>query len=144
MTHPSNPVEEFFQRSNIPFESRGLFYLCQINERYFYYSYQTGKWRLKGKRVWSKSDSVRDFTEQAHHYSLGLTLATPKTTTDSTCEPQKFNNQISPFTAISHSDSHPYPLRDYQVQLIQDIYQHWKNGQTKVLAQHYLLCCYCF
>ena len=129
MTPDSNAIEEFFQHSNIPFESRGLFYLCQIDERYFYYSYQTGKWRLKGNRVWLTSENLTDFIQQTRHYSP--TQPQPH----STSNPQQFNNKISPLTTISKTNSHPYPLRDYQVQLIQDIYQHWKNGQTKVLAQ---------
>ena len=135
MTHGSNPVEEFFKESQIPFELRGLFYLCQINEQYFYYSYQTGKWRLKGKRVWLKSENLTDFIQQARRYSHERPLPTPLSKTPSTSDHQELKNQISPVTTISKTDSPPYPLRDYQVELIQGIYKHWKNGQTKVLAQ---------
>ncbi|MEL4896694.1 DEAD/DEAH box helicase [Crocosphaera sp. Alani8] len=129
MTHNSNPIEEFFKSSNIPFESRGLFYLCQIDERYFYYSHQTGKWRLKGERVWSKSENLTGFLQQARHYSQTQTPSL------STSNHQQLKKQVPDVTTISNPNSHPYPLRDYQVQLIQEIYQHWKNGQTKVLAQ---------
>ena len=107
MTHGSNPVEEFFKESQIPFESRGLLYLCQINEQYFYYSYKTGKWRLKGKRVWLKSENLTDFIQQARRYSHERPLPTPLSKTPSTSDHQELKNQISPVTTISKTDSPP-------------------------------------
>lgn len=135
MTEKANCVETCLEHCGIPFESRGLFYLCQIDERHFYYSYQTGKWRLKGERVWKKSENLTDFLKQARTYSLPSSeqSSLSKSTSNSLEEEEK--NQILPSISLSQKNSHPYPLRDYQVELIKTIYQHWKNGQNKVLAQ---------
>ncbi len=62
-------VERTFQDKGINYQLRNWFYLCQIEGRQFYYSPQTGKWRLKGKRVWQLSQSPIDFIAQAQEYS---------------------------------------------------------------------------
>lgn len=61
-------VEKFFHLSDIPFTLRGLFYLCSVEERQFYYSPQTGKWRMKGKSRWFTSSTPFDFLVQARQY----------------------------------------------------------------------------
>ena len=62
-------VERTFQDKGINYQLRDWVYLCQIEGRQFYYSPQTGKWRLKGKRVWQFSLSPIDFIAQATEYS---------------------------------------------------------------------------
>ena len=62
-------VEQIFQNIGISYELRNLFYLCDIQGRQFYYSPQTGKWRIKGKRVWQSSQSPEDFIDKAKVYS---------------------------------------------------------------------------
>ncbi len=135
MTEKANCVEICLENCGIPFESRGLFYLCQIDERYFYYSYNTGKWRLKGKRVWHKSDNLTDFLQKARSYSLASSKQTSLSKSPSNIKEEEGKNKTLAPISLSQKNSHPYPLRDYQVELIQAIYQHWKNGQNKVLAQ---------
>ena len=48
-------IEYIFRNSGIYFELKGGLYLCLIEGRYFYYSPNTGKWRMKGKRPWFAS-----------------------------------------------------------------------------------------
>ena len=62
-------VEKTFQDTGINYQLRDWVYLCQIEGRQFYYSPQTGKWRLKGKRVWQFSQTPVDFIAQAKEYS---------------------------------------------------------------------------
>lgn len=62
-------VETAFKDAGISYSLRSWLYTCQIKGREFYYSAQTGKWRVKGKRVWHKSDSPRDFMARALRYS---------------------------------------------------------------------------
>ena len=62
-------VERTFQDKGINYQLRDWVYLCQIEGRQFYYSPQTGKWRLKGKRVWQLSQNTIDFIAQAKKYS---------------------------------------------------------------------------
>ena len=62
-------VERTFQDQGISYELRDWVYLCQIEGRQFYYSPQTGKWRIKGKRVWQSSQTPIDFIAQAKEYS---------------------------------------------------------------------------
>ncbi len=69
MTTTWSTVEQFFKESGIKCSLRGLTYLCQIEGRQFYYSPNTGKWRIKGKRVWKFSDNPQDFLNQARNYS---------------------------------------------------------------------------
>lgn len=63
-------VENFFKNTGISYEQKDWFYLCQIKGRYFYYSPQTGKWRVKGKRAWKKSSSPLEFLTLAFKYSI--------------------------------------------------------------------------
>lgn len=62
-------VESIFRTSGIYFELKGWSYRCLIDGRYFYYSPNTGKWRLKGKMLWLPSSSPDDFMAQAKVYS---------------------------------------------------------------------------
>ncbi|MEL6165015.1 MAG: hypothetical protein AAFR37_15100, partial [Cyanobacteria bacterium J06628_3] len=62
-------VERTFLELGIDFKLRDWYYWCKIDNREFYYSPQKGKWRLKGKRVWQKSDDTADFINQAKVYS---------------------------------------------------------------------------
>ena len=62
-------VEEIFQNQGINYQLRDWMYLCHIEGRQFYYSPQTGKWRLKGKRAWQFSQTPIDFVAQAKEYS---------------------------------------------------------------------------
>ena len=62
-------IEYIFRELGIYFELKNWFYLCLIQGRHFYYSPQTGKWRMKGKRAWQTSQSPEDFIAQAKVYS---------------------------------------------------------------------------
>lgn len=61
-------LEEFFHTEEIAIELKGDCYLCLIEDRYFYYSPNTGKWRLKGKRPWLYSSSPEEFITMAKAY----------------------------------------------------------------------------
>ena len=61
-------IEYTFRNSGIYFELKGGLYLCLIEGRYFYYSPNTGKWRMKGKRPWFVSTSTEDFMASAKVY----------------------------------------------------------------------------
>ncbi len=61
-------IEEFFRSEGIELESKGDYYLCLIEGRYFYYSPNTGKWRMKGKRPWLCSSSPEKFIAMAKVY----------------------------------------------------------------------------
>ncbi len=69
MTTLFEEVEQFFRSEGIPFELKGLFFLCSLDGRQFYYSPNTGKWRIKGKTIWFKSKNPFDFIVQARQYS---------------------------------------------------------------------------
>ncbi len=45
-------VEQIFQNREIDYELKDWLILCYLEGRQFYYSPQTGKWRIKGKRAW--------------------------------------------------------------------------------------------
>ena len=62
-------VQQFFDSQDIPCTLKGLFYLCSVDERQFYYSPNTGKWRFKGQSIWFKSSTPYDFLHQARQYS---------------------------------------------------------------------------
>ena len=62
-------VERIFLEMGISYSLRDWFYLCQIEGRQFYYSPQTGKWRIKGKRVWHLSQTPLEFIRMAKEYS---------------------------------------------------------------------------
>ena len=62
-------VEQIFQNLGINYELKDWLYLCHIEGRQFYYSPQTGKWRIKGKRLWQFSQSPEEFIAKAQSYS---------------------------------------------------------------------------
>ncbi len=62
-------IEHIFRASGINFELRSWVYFCVIESRPFYYSPRTGKWRLKGKKVWYNSKNPEDFIAKALAYS---------------------------------------------------------------------------
>jgi len=62
-------VEKTFLELGIDFKLRDWYYWCKIDNREFYYSPQKDKWRLKGCRVWQKSNGTADFLNQAKTYS---------------------------------------------------------------------------
>ena len=62
-------IEYAFRELGIYFELRSWVYFCLIEGRGFYYSPNTGKWRMKGKRAWQTSQSPEDFMAQAKAYS---------------------------------------------------------------------------
>ncbi len=61
-------IEYLFREQGIYFELKGWFYRCLIEDRCFYYSPSTGKWRMKGKTLWFPSSSPEDFIAQAKVY----------------------------------------------------------------------------
>ena len=61
-------VEKIFKDAGIDYEQKEWFYLCLIKGRQFYYSPQTGKWRVKGKRPWGKTQSPQEFLASAFKY----------------------------------------------------------------------------
>ncbi|MGF1488690.1 MAG: hypothetical protein ACFBSE_16520 [Prochloraceae cyanobacterium] len=54
-------IEKIFQEAGINYKQQQWFYRCQIDDKYFYYSPQTGKWKIKGKRAWKQTDSPENF-----------------------------------------------------------------------------------
>ena len=62
-------IEYIFREQGIYFELRSWVYYCFIESRKFYYSPNTGKWRLKGERTWQTSNSPEDFINQAKVYT---------------------------------------------------------------------------
>ena len=62
-------IEQIFRESEIDFELRSWVYFCIVESRPFYYSPNTGKWRLKGQRAWHNSTSTENFLAQAQAYS---------------------------------------------------------------------------
>ena len=62
-------IEYIFREQGVYFELKSWCYLCHIQGRRFYYSPNTGKWRIKGKRTWQTSQSPEDFIAQAKAYS---------------------------------------------------------------------------
>lgn len=61
-------IEELFRSEGIELELKRDYYLCLIEGRYFYYSPNTGKWRMKGKRPWLCSSSPEKFIAMAKVY----------------------------------------------------------------------------
>lgn len=66
-------VEKTFVSAGIEYRQKDWIFLCEIKSGLFYYSPQSGKWRVKGTRVWQVSNSVEDFIRLAKEY-----LQTPK------------------------------------------------------------------
>lgn len=62
-------IEQIFKTAKIQYEVKDWLYLCLLEKGQFYYSPQTGKWKLKGKRAWHPSQNPQDFLNQASHYS---------------------------------------------------------------------------
>ncbi len=62
-------VRQFFDSQDIPCTLKGFLYLCSVDERQFYYSPNTGKWKIKGQSRWFKSSTPYDFLVQARQYS---------------------------------------------------------------------------
>ena len=62
-------VEKIFKDAGINYKQQQWFYRCEIKGKQFYYSPQTGKWRVKGKRVWKQSNSPQEFLASAFKYS---------------------------------------------------------------------------
>lgn len=93
MTRTWINIEQFFQNLGIKYEQKDWFYLCYIEGKQFYYSPQTGKWRMKGKRAWQFSQTPQDFINQAVKY-----LSTNKQNNQSSQtpnNPQKNNKKNS-------------------------------------------------
>lgn len=63
-------VEKIFQDAGISYQQKDWIFFCEINEGKFYYSPQSGKWRVKRTRAWQFSNSVEDFVAQAKEYLL--------------------------------------------------------------------------
>ncbi len=61
-------IEDLFREKGIDFERQDWLYFCLIEGRYFYYSPQTGKWRIKGKGLWLCSSSPENFIAMAKVY----------------------------------------------------------------------------
>ncbi|MGK7899795.1 MAG: hypothetical protein AB4372_40805, partial [Xenococcus sp. (in: cyanobacteria)] len=61
-------IEDLFREKGIEFERQDWLYFCLIEGRYFYYSPQTGKWRIKGKGQWLCSNSPENFIKMAKVY----------------------------------------------------------------------------
>ena len=68
-TQINTELEGFFKERGIKYERKSWLYLCYLEGRQFYYSPQTGKWRMKGERAWQLSQSPQDFLEGASKYS---------------------------------------------------------------------------
>lgn len=62
-------IEQFLKSAKVYYEIKDWLYLCFLETGQFYYSPQTGKWKMKGKRAWQASQSPQDFLNQASHYS---------------------------------------------------------------------------
>ena len=86
-------IESFFREQGIYFELKSWCYLCLIEGRHFYYSPQTGKWRMKGKRAWHSSQSPEDFLAQAKAYSPPDYQSTQQKTQQKTANKQKKKKQ---------------------------------------------------
>ena len=61
-------IEDLFREKGIDFERQDWLYFCLIEGRNFYYSPQTGKWRIKGKGIWLCSTSPENFIAMAKVY----------------------------------------------------------------------------
>ncbi|MDJ0573661.1 MAG: DEAD/DEAH box helicase [Xenococcaceae cyanobacterium MO_234.B1] len=61
-------IEDLFREKGIDFKRQDWLYFCLIEGRYFYYSPQTGKWRIKGKGLWLCSTSPENFIAMAKVY----------------------------------------------------------------------------
>ncbi len=95
-------IEYTFRMEGIYFELRTQFYLCLINNRYFYYSPNTGKWRLKKVRVWQHSADPEDFIAKAKIYSP------PHSSNSSSQSQQKQSNHTKEKKRQSQSNNHSY------------------------------------
>lgn len=61
-------VEKALSNAGIDYQQKDWIFLCEIESGKFYYSPQSGKWRVKGTRVWQPSNSVEDFIALANEY----------------------------------------------------------------------------
>ncbi len=61
-------IEDLFREKGIEFERQDWLYFYLIEGRYFYYSPQSGKWRIKGKGQWLCSNSPENFIKMASVY----------------------------------------------------------------------------
>ena len=61
-------VEKAFQDAGIHYQQKDWIFFCEIDEGKFYYSPQSGKWRVKRTRAWQPSNSVEDFIAGAKEY----------------------------------------------------------------------------
>ena len=61
-------VEKAFQDAGIDYEQKDWIFWCEIESGKFYYSPQSGKWRVKQTRVWLSINSVEDFITVAKEY----------------------------------------------------------------------------
>jgi len=85
-------VETIFNHAGISYEQKDWFYLCHIKGGQFYYSPQTGKWRVKGKRAWKKSSSPQDFLHQAFKYTPPKTESQQSSSQNSQSKQEKQKN----------------------------------------------------
>ena len=61
-------VEKAFIDAGIKYQQKEWLFLCEIESGWFYYSPQSGKWRVKRTRAWQPSNSVEDFIVGAKEY----------------------------------------------------------------------------
>jgi len=54
-------VEKAFQGAGIKYQQKGWMLIVEIDSGTFYYSPQSGKWKVKQTRALQASDSVEDF-----------------------------------------------------------------------------------
>lgn len=75
-------VEKAFQNGGINYQQKDWIFFCEIKEGKFYYSPQSGKWRVKRTRAWQSSSSVEDFIARAKEYLLRSKEAKQSSKTD--------------------------------------------------------------
>jgi len=61
-------LEETFQNAGIKYQQKDWVFLVEIESGKFYYSPQSGKWRMKRTRAWQSSNSVEGFIGLAKEY----------------------------------------------------------------------------
>jgi len=81
-------VEKAFINTGIKYQQKEWIFLCEVESGLFYYSPQSGKWKVKQTRVWKSSDSVEDFIRQALEH-----IQTPKETKKSSKSKQAKNQK---------------------------------------------------
>lgn len=107
MTTLFEEVEKFFISEGISYEIKGVFFLCSLDGRQFYYSPKTGKWRMKGKSTWFKSTTPFDFVVQARQYS-----------------PPNYKEKSQYYQKEKTQKTHQNKSKDYS----QDYYNYWQNN----------------